>query len=82
MQNDCFGRHISTISVNHIQGKPYYTYLSNVASGLHAHFTSYIVGDITPTILIWYKIGTDWKMLTAGHSSQRPNPLPRPRNPT
>jgi len=39
MQNDCW-RHISTISVNYIQGKPYYAYLS----GLDAHSSSYIVG--------------------------------------
>jgi len=31
---------------------PYYVYLSNVASGLDAHSSSYIVGDISPTILI------------------------------
>jgi len=43
MQNDC-GHHISTISVNNIQGKPYYAYLSDVASGLDAHSSSYIVG--------------------------------------
>jgi len=45
--------HISTIPVNYIQGKPYYVYLSNVASGLDARSSSYIVGDISPTILIW-----------------------------
>jgi len=28
-------------------------YLSNVASGLDAHSSSYIVYDIFPTILIW-----------------------------
>jgi len=28
-------------------------YLSNVASGLDAHSSSYIVGDISRTILIW-----------------------------
>ena len=50
MQNDCWC-HISTMSVSYIQGKPNYVYLSNVASGLDAH--SYIVDDISPTILIW-----------------------------
>jgi len=48
MQNDCW-RHISTISVNYIQGKPYYAYLS----GLDAHSSSYIFGDVSPMILIW-----------------------------
>ena len=52
MQSD-FWRHTSTISVYYIQGKPYYVYLSNVASGLDAHSSSYIVGDISATILIW-----------------------------
>jgi len=48
MQTDCW-RHISTLSVNYIQGKPYYGYLNNVASGLDAHSSSYIVGYISPT---------------------------------
>ena len=43
----------STISANYIQGKSYYAYLSNFASGLDAHSSAYIVGDISPTILIW-----------------------------
>ena len=51
MQKDCW--YISTIFVNYIQGKPYYVYLSNVASGLDAYSSSYIVGDISPTTLIW-----------------------------
>jgi len=50
MQTDCLG-HISTIPVNYIQGKPYYAYLSNVASGLDACSSSYI----SPTILIWWR---------------------------
>ena len=49
IQND-YLHHISTISVNYIQGKPYYVYLGNVASGLDAHSSSYIVSDISPTI--------------------------------
>ena len=52
MQTDCW-RCISTISINYIQWKPYYAYLSNVASGLDAYSSSYIVGDISATILIW-----------------------------
>ena len=52
MQSD-FWRHTSTISVYYMQGKPYYVYLSNVASGLDAYSSSYIVGDISATILIW-----------------------------
>jgi len=48
MQTDCW-RHISTISVNYIEGKLYYVYLSNVASGLDAHSSSYMFGDISPT---------------------------------
>ena len=52
MEND-YWRHISTISVNYIQGKTYYVYLSNVASGLDARISSsYIVGDISPTLVI------------------------------
>jgi len=35
--------------VNYIQGKPYYAYVS----GLDAHSSSYIFGDVSPTILIW-----------------------------
>ena len=31
----------------------YYVYLHKVASGLDAHSSSYIVGDISPTFLIW-----------------------------
>jgi len=27
--------------------------MQNVASGLDAHSASYIVGDVSPTILIW-----------------------------
>ena len=45
-------RHISTISVNYKHGE---VYLSNVASGLDAHSSSYIFGDIFPTILIWWR---------------------------
>jgi len=45
--------HISTIYVNYIQGNPYYVCLSNVAIGLDAHSSSYIVCDISPKILIW-----------------------------
>jgi len=33
--------------------KLYYAYLSNVACRLDAHSLSYIVGNISPTILIW-----------------------------
>jgi len=33
-------------------GKSYYVYLSNVASGLDAHLSSYIFGDISLIILI------------------------------
>jgi len=44
---------MSTLPVNNIQGKPNYVYLSNVVSGLDAHSSSYMVGDISPTILIW-----------------------------
>jgi len=47
MQNDRL-HHINTISVNYIQGKPYY-----VLSGLDAHSSSYMFGDVSPTILIW-----------------------------
>jgi len=33
--------------------RPYYAYLSYVASGLDAYSSLHIVGDISPTILIW-----------------------------
>ena len=62
MQHD-YCTHISTIFVNCIQGKPYYVYLSTVASGLDAHSSSYIVGDISPPS--WY--GRARKMPSTGH---------------
>ena len=54
MQND-YWRHISTICVNYIQRKPYYAYLSV----LDAHSSSYIVSDVSPTILILQRSEND-----------------------